>query len=136
MTKTLTSIAVVLGLLLLGTACDKGSSGGGSSGPATPESLAQEQIGLMKEMVAVIKTIQDEPSKKAAIPKLAAINKRGKEITKQIEAMKPTTQQKDALEAKFNKEAEDLLKQIGEETQRLAAKGINLGEVMSEAEKN
>jgi len=66
--KTFALTFIVLALSFL-----TGCSGGGGAGTDTAEVIAKDMIANMKEMGAIMNSITDEASAKAAVPKIDAV---------------------------------------------------------------
>jgi hypothetical protein len=73
------------------------------------ESLAAEAVSTMKDMVAVLDTVKDADSAKAAKPKLKSLSEKLNDINKrQAKLPAPTEADIKAIEAKHGKEMEEL----------------------------
>jgi hypothetical protein len=86
----------------------------------TPDSVSKKMIAKMQEMVGILKTVKDEPSAKAAVPKIKAVSAELKTIQKKMEAMKPT-------EAEQKRLAEAHMKPMMETMAQLMAEVMRIG---------
>jgi len=81
------------------------------------EKAISSMIDKMNEQVAVLKTIKDPASAKAAAPKLQAIAADMKKLSDSADKLKPTPEEQKKLEEKYKKEmtatAEALMKEMG-----------------------
>ena len=85
--------------------CWSGGCGGGDS----HESLAVEGQGVLKQMVAVLDTVKDEASAKAAKPQLKALSAKLNDINaRQAKLPAPTEAEIKAMDEKHGKETEEI----------------------------
>lgn len=85
------------------------------------ESLMKKGIEQMASLGAVLKTVQDEKSSKAAAPKVESIIAGMQDLKKKADAMpKPTDDQDKQLRSKYEKEMEEALKSFMQEAMRIA----------------
>ena len=100
LTRTSRLIVVALGLC-----CWSGGCGGGDS----HESLAVEGQGVLKQMVAVLDTVKDEASAKAAKPELKSLSEKLNDINaRQAKLPAPTEAEIKAVDEKHGKEMEEI----------------------------
>ena len=100
--RTQASLLVVVALVLC---CRGGGCGGGDS----HDSLAVEGQGVMKQMVAVLDTVKDETSAKAAKPQLKTLAEKLNDINaRQAKLPAPTEAEIKALDEKHSKEMEEI----------------------------
>lgn len=79
----------------------------------THESLAQEQVSAMKDMVATLEGVKDVDSARAAKPRLKALSERMNKINEKMSKLKmPTEAQRKAMEAKHGQEMEQLMQKF------------------------
>ena len=103
--------AAVLAFSLLLTGCDS---------KPTHESVAEDMLDEMKQMVAVLKTVKDESSAKAAEPKLKKAKERMDALQKQGDALgTPTAEQQKEME-KHKAEMEKVMGEFMGEMMRVA----------------
>lgn len=82
-------------------------------GGDTQESLADESMPIMRDMVATLETVKDEASAKAAKPKLEAIAKKMKSLEeRRAKLPMPTEADMKAIFDKHGKEMEELQKKM------------------------
>jgi len=97
------ALSVMTALLVFGSGC----------GSDSQESLADETMPVMREMVATITTIKDEASAKAAKPKLEAIAKKMKSISERRSKLSPPTEaEMKSVIDKHGAEMEELQKKM------------------------
>ena len=97
--------SVVLVAVSLVVCCFASGCGGGDS----HESLAVEGQGVMKQMVAVLDTVKDEPSANAAKPKLKGLVEKLNDINaRQAKLPAPTEAEVKAIGEKHDKEMEEI----------------------------
>lgn len=109
MLRTFSAVCVAIALVSVG--CDS---------KPTHESLIKETIAKMKEMVAVMKDVKDEPSAKAANPKLQALTKELDALHAQAEKMpKPPEAEEKQLQAKYEPELEKVTGELMAEMMRV-----------------
>lgn len=85
------------------------------------ESLAEESMSTMKDMVDTLETVKDEASAKAAKPKLQSIADKMKDIEKrQREIGMPNEKEMKELGAKYGKEMEEIQKKLMGQMMRIA----------------
>src|SRR4051812_27703976 len=87
------------------------------------EGLIKKTVSRMEDMVAVMKSVQDEASSKAAAPKIRDITTDLKQYQKEMKAMaKPTAAEDQRLKTAY----EGRMKQVGEDMQKEAMRiGFN-----------
>ena len=103
------SITLCVGILLLVSGCGD-----------SHESVINDSVKLMKEMTAILKTVKDEESAKAAKPKLKALSEKMEAIEKRSKALgEPTAEQQKKLEEKFKKENEKVVQEFFAEMMRV-----------------
>jgi acetoin utilization deacetylase AcuC-like enzyme len=85
----------------------------------TPESVTKKMISKMQAMADVLKTVKDEPSAKAAAPKIKALSADLKEIQKKMEAMKPSEAEQKRLAEAHMKPMMEAMGQLMQEVMRI-----------------
>lgn len=100
-------LAVLVGCLLLIGGCDS---------KPTHDSLTKETIDLMKDYVAVMKTVTDESSAKKAAPEILKMADKMNRINADMDKLGPPSEEiKAQLDTKYKKELEPLtMEMIGE----------------------
>jgi len=101
-------VALALALPLLLTGCAD-----------TPESVTKKMMAKMQDIVNVLKTIKDEPSAKAAAPKLKGLSADLKQIQKKMEAMKPSEAEQKRLQEAHMKPMMETMAQMMQELMRI-----------------
>ena len=88
---------------------------GGCGGPDTHEKVMQDSLNMMKKMISIVESVDDEASAKAAVTKINALESQAKAIQARMEKLgEPTPEQDKALEAKFKSQFEEFMpKMIG-----------------------
>jgi hypothetical protein len=110
------ALTLVIGLALTSLCC-VGCGGGGD----THESLAGEGKGVMKQMVAVLDTVKDEASAKAAQPQLKTLAEKMNDINaRQTKLPAPTEADVKTMDEKHGKEMEELGHQFQAHAMRIA----------------
>lgn len=108
MKRYLLTLAVICSLLLC--------SGCGD----TYESLAEESVSVMKQLLATLESVKDGASARAAKPKLQALDEEMKDIEKRMSALgTPSEADIEALDASIGKEMEELSMKISEAMMRI-----------------
>lgn len=70
----------------------------------TPDSLAREQVALVRETVSILEGVTDEASAKAADPQLKQVRERGKSLKARVKALNLTEAQQKAALKPYEKE--------------------------------
>jgi hypothetical protein len=87
----------------------------------TRESLAEESMSTMREMVAVLDTVKDDASAKAAKPKLKTLSDKLEDINQRASKLgTPTEAEVKALDQKHGKEMEELMRKMTGHMMRIA----------------
>lgn len=79
----------------------------------TPDSLSRENLAFMREAVSILESIKDDASAKAAVPRLKALNGRGKALDQRFKALKMTDAQIKAGIKPHEKEMHELVGEMG-----------------------
>jgi hypothetical protein len=90
----------------------------------SPDSVMQDTLSTMKEMSAVLQSVKDEASAKAAAPKLKAVGARMQDLAKRGKAMNLSKEQETALVEKYKPQMEDAVKGVFPEMMRVGTLGI------------
>jgi biopolymer transport protein ExbB/TolQ len=104
-------------------------------GEPTAESVTEDMLGKMKEMVTVLKGITDEASAKAAKPKLEQIKKDmdGLEAQAQKVEKETSAEEREKIKNKYEPELEKVMGEVFTEMGRIATipnVGPMLGDIM------
>jgi hypothetical protein len=92
----------------------------GCESKPTHESVAQESLDKMEEMVAVLKGIKDEASAKAARPKMQQIKKDMEQIKVKAKALgEPPADVKQKLQEKHKQQVEKVTGEMMQEMMRI-----------------
>lgn len=87
----------------------------------THESVMKDTISCVKDATAVLKTVKDEASAKAAQPKMQKIGERMKKLRDEMEKMpKPTAAQDEQLKKKFDTELTKTMSDFAGEMMRIS----------------
>lgn len=105
-------VSTALFALVLVAGCD--------SAP-THDSVMEESVSSMEEMVAIMKTIKDKPSAEAAKPKLEALGDRMKELKAEADKLGKPSKEK---EAELKKKYDDRMQKVFAE---LMGEGMRIG---------
>ena len=100
------------------------SLAGCGTGGAQPthDSLTQESLNLMKEMTALVKSVTDEASAKAAEPKFEALGKKAQEIKDAMEKLGPPSPEvQKELETKYMAQMQAAGQEMSQAMMRLTA---------------
>jgi hypothetical protein len=110
-------------VLVLSSGCDN-----------THESLMDDMLDEMENMIAVLKTIKDEASAKSAESKLRSIVDKLNSLQERVKKVKqPEGEEAKALEKKFEERAKKIMGEFLSEMMRVSSISPEVATILSEA---